>query len=38
MRQKMSNRGLDRRVFRKTATRSKKINVSPTLYRGGIRL
>lgn len=34
----MSKRGLDRYVFRKTATRSKKINVSPTLYRGGIRL
>lgn len=30
--------GRDRRVFRRTAVKSKKINVSPRIYRGGIRL
>lgn len=38
MRQKMRMRGLDKSVFRHTAVKSKKINTSPTLYRGGIRL
>lgn len=28
----------DRKVFRRTAVSSKKINISPTIYRGGIRL
>uniref|UniRef100_A0AAU8AWG2 Uncharacterized protein n=1 Tax=Dulem virus 151 TaxID=3145628 RepID=A0AAU8AWG2_9VIRU len=28
----------DRREFRRTASRSKKININPTIYRGGIRL
>lgn len=28
----------DRKVFRRTATKSKKINVNPTIFRGGIRL
>lgn len=28
----------DKRVFRRTAAKSKKINVNPTIYRGGIRL
>lgn len=28
----------DRRVFRRTASSSKKINVNPTIFRGGIRL
>lgn len=28
----------DRRVFRRTAVSSKKININPTIYRGGIRL
>lgn len=37
MRKKM-DRGKDRRVFRQTAIKSKKINVNPTIYRGGIRL
>ncbi len=37
MRKKM-DRGKDRRVFRRTAIKSKKINVNPTIYRGGIRL
>lgn len=38
MRQKMRKRGLDAKVFRRTATHSKKININPTIYRGGIRL
>lgn len=28
----------DRREFRRTAVRSKKININPTIFRGGIRL
>nr|CAI9749750.1 hypothetical protein HSTRRNID_HSTRRNID_CDS_0003 [Microvirus sp.]CAI9750402.1 hypothetical protein JDKBDVFQ_JDKBDVFQ_CDS_0003 [Microvirus sp.] len=28
----------DSKIFRRTASRSKKINVDPTVYRGGIRL
>lgn len=28
----------DRKVFRRTASKSKKININPTIYRGGIRL
>lgn len=28
----------DKKIFRRTATRSKKININPTVYRGGIRL
>lgn len=28
----------DQKVFRNTAVKSKKINVNPTIYRGGIRL
>lgn len=38
MRARLSNRGLDRKVFRKTASKCKAINSNPTLYRGGIRL
>lgn len=30
--------GKDKRIFRNTATKSKKINVNPVVYRGGIRL
>lgn len=37
MRQKMRAR-TDKRVFRRTAVTSKKINLNPTIYRGGIRL
>lgn len=29
---------LDKKIFRRTATSSKKINVYPSTYRGGIRL
>uniref|UniRef100_A0AAU8AZX7 Uncharacterized protein n=2 Tax=unclassified Microvirus TaxID=338099 RepID=A0AAU8AZX7_9VIRU len=28
----------DKRIFRRTAVKSKKINIEPTVYRGGIRL
>lgn len=28
----------DRRIFRRTAVKSKKINIDPKIYRGGIRL
>ena len=37
MRQKMPN-GKDNKVFRRTAAKSKKININPTIFRGGIRL
>lgn len=30
--------GKDKKIFRNTAVSSKKINVNPTIYRGGIRL
>lgn len=32
------NPSVDREVFRRTATRTKAINVHPRIYRGGIRL
>lgn len=28
----------DRKIFRRTAVKSKKINVNPQIFRGGIRL
>ena len=28
----------DKKVFRRTAAKSKKININPTIFRGGIRL
>lgn len=31
-------RSSDRRAFRRTAAKSKKINIEPRSYRGGIRL
>ncbi len=33
-----TSKSKDKRIFRNTAVSSKKINVSPTIYRGGIRL
>lgn len=36
-RRKMSGRR-DKKVFRRTAARSKKINIEPVIFRGGIRL
>lgn len=38
MARKIMRRGKDRRVFRRTAVKSKKINIDPKSYRGGIRL
>lgn len=35
---KMMKSGKDSKVFRNTAVKSKKININPTIYRGGIRL
>lgn len=29
---------VDKKIFRKTAIKSKKINVNPLVYRGGVRL
>lgn len=29
---------VDNRIFRRTAARSKKINIDPKIFRGGIRL
>lgn len=37
MRKKMS-RAKDRRVFRRTSSSGKRINLAPVAYRGGIRL
>lgn len=37
MRKKM-NRAPDQNVFRRTAVKTKAINISPTIYRGGFRL
>lgn len=34
----MMNRRKDKKVFRRTAVKSKKINVNPKIFRGGIRL
>lgn len=33
-----TNRKLDRKIFTRTARKTKKINVMPTVMRGGIRL
>lgn len=33
-----TNKTLDRIIFHETATKTKKINVHPTIMRGGIRL
>lgn len=37
MRKRMQ-RGMDRDVFKRTAVKSKKININPKIMRGGIRL
>lgn len=37
MRKKMPKQK-DNKVFRRTAAKSKKININPTIFRGGIRL
>lgn len=38
MARKHMRRGKDKKVFRRTASKSKKININPTIMRGGIRL
>lgn len=38
MRKRMTNRKKDASVFRRTAVKSKKININPRPMRGGIRL
>ncbi len=35
---KIQPRSTDRRFFRRTAAQSRKINVEPRMYRGGIRM
>lgn len=35
---KRVSRKTDKRAFTRTAVKSKKINLNPTIYRGGIRL
>lgn len=35
---KSTKRSVDRKIFRRTAVKSKKINIDPKVYRGGIRL
>lgn len=37
-RKRMKNRKKDKRVFSKTAKRTRAVNVTPMMYRGGIRL
>lgn len=37
MRSKTKHR-TDQKVFRQTAAKSKKINISPKIFRGGVRL
>lgn len=38
MKRAAMRKGKDRRIFRRTAVRSKEVNLKPTLMRGGIRL
>lgn len=38
MRRKVMARRKDRKVFRRTAVKTKKVNISPKIMRGGIRL
>lgn len=38
MSRRMRNRRADKKIFRRTAAKSKKINIDPKIYRGGIRL
>lgn len=35
---KYANGHYDSSIFRRTAIKTKKININPTVYRGGIRL
>lgn len=38
MARKRMSRRRDRKVFRRTAAKAKKMNIEPKIYRGGIRL
>lgn len=38
MRKTITNKSKDRKIFRQTATKTKKINIAPVAMRGGIRL
>lgn len=38
MKRKKVNKKKDRKIFRRTAIKSKKMNVDPPIFRGGIRL
>ncbi|UPW41956.1 hypothetical protein [Dipodfec virus RodF1_56] len=38
MSRRMRNRRADKKIFRRTAAKAKKINIDPKIYRGGIRL
>lgn len=38
MRRKVMSKGKDRKVFRRTAVKTKKVNIAPKVMRGGIRL
>lgn len=35
---KRARKSVDVKVFRRTASKAKKINIDPKIYRGGIRL
>lgn len=35
---KKTNPKVDNKIFRRTAVKSKKINIDPKIFRGGIRL
>lgn len=38
MKRRVMKSGKDRKVFRRTAVKTKKINIAPKVMRGGIRL
>ena len=38
MARKIMPKRSDKKIFRRTAAKSKKVNVNPTIYRGGFRL
>lgn len=38
MSRRRMRKSTDRKVFRRTAAKAKKVNISPKIYRGGIRL
>lgn len=38
MKRKVMSKSKDRKVFRETAVKTKKVNITPKVMRGGIRL